>query len=66
MRYFYSGVIIEMVISLSEEQTLFYLQNGQKDLIDMAYKQLGQEIKNKYGFEPLCASMHCATRSRLI
>ena len=50
--------LIEMVISLSEEQTLFYLQNGQKDLIDMAYKQLGQEIKNKYGFEPLMASMH--------
>ena len=50
--------LIEMVISLSEEQTLFYLQNGQKDLIDIAYKQLGQEIKNKYGFEPLMASMH--------
>ena len=59
---YYNGTnkndLIEMVISLSEEQTLFYLQNGQKDLIDMAYKQLGQEIKNKYGFEPLMASMH--------
>lgn len=50
--------LIEMVVSLSEEQTQYYLDNGQKHIIDMAFNQFAQEVKNKYGFEPLCTSIH--------
>ena len=50
--------LIEMVVSISEEQTKHYLENGQKHIIDMAFNQFALEVKNKYGFEPLTTSIH--------
>ena len=50
--------LIEMVVSLSEEQTKHYLENGQKHIIDMAFNQFAMEVKAKYGFEPLTTSIH--------
>ncbi len=50
--------LIEMVVSLSEEQTQHYLDTGKKEIIDMAFHQFTMEVKNKYGFEPLCSSIH--------
>ncbi|WP_141061257.1 hypothetical protein [Aliarcobacter cryaerophilus] len=50
--------LIEMVVSLSEEQTQHYLENGQKHIIDMAFNQFALEVKAKYGFEPLTTSIH--------
>ena len=50
--------LIEMVVSLSEEQTQYYLDNNQKHIIDMAFNQFALEVKNKYGFEPLTTSIH--------
>ncbi|MDX9900261.1 MAG: hypothetical protein RBT22_02080 [Aliarcobacter sp.] len=50
--------LIEMVVSLSEEQTQHYLDTGKKEIIDMAFHQFAMEVKNKYGFEPLCSSIH--------
>ncbi len=50
--------LIEMVVSLSEEQTQHYLDTGKKEIIDMAFNQFAQQVKLKYGFEPLTTSIH--------
>ena len=51
--------LIEMVVSLSEEQALFYLnQEGGDDKLFSGFEQLANDIKLKFGFEPVGISMH--------
>ena len=50
--------LFEMVVSLSEEQTLNYLNNGRKGDIDKAFYLFAYEVKERFGFEPLMLSTH--------
>ena len=51
--------LIEMVVSLSEEQALFYLnQTGGDDKLFSGFQQLAEDIKTKFGFEPVGISLH--------
>lgn len=51
--------LIEMVVSLSEEQALHYLnqENGSDKLFE-GFEQLSQDIKSTFGFEPVGISLH--------
>ena len=50
------NTLIDMVVSLSEEQAKHYLDNN----IDLtqAYNDYMQQIKEKFGFEPLSLNLH--------
>ena len=48
--------IIEMVVGLSEDQALNYLNDGVD--ISKGYNEFMKQIKSKYGFEPLGVSIH--------
>lgn len=50
--------LFEIVVSLSEEQTLNYLKNGRKEDIDKAFYLFAHEVKERFGFEPLMLSTH--------
>lgn len=51
--------LIEMVVSLSEEQALFYLEKeGGDDKLFEGFLQLAEDIKTKFGFEPVGISLH--------
>lgn len=51
--------LIEMVVSLSEEQALNYLnQEGGDDKLFSGFLQLAEDIKMKFGFEPCGISLH--------
>lgn len=51
--------LIEMVVSLSEEQALNYLnQEGGDDKLFEGFLQLAEDIKLKFGFEPVGISLH--------
>lgn len=51
--------LIEMVVSLSEEQALFYLeQENGADKLFSGFEQLAQDIKSNFGFEPCGISLH--------
>lgn len=51
--------LIEMVVSLSEEQALFYLnQTGGDDKLFSGFEQLAEDIKSTFGFEPCGISLH--------
>lgn len=51
--------LIEMVVSLSEEQSLFYLEKeGGDDKLFEGFLQLAEDIKLKFGFEPCGISLH--------
>lgn len=51
--------LIEMVVSLSEEQALNYLnQEGGDDKLFSGFLQLAEDIKSNFGFEPVGVSLH--------
>ncbi len=51
--------LIEMVVALSEEQALNYLntQNGEDKILE-GLKQFADDIKQQYGFEPISIFLH--------
>jgi|GEM_PF-2182603 len=48
--------IVEMVVSLSEDQAKHYLKNG-IDLMD-GFNNFAKNVKDKYGFEPMGSNLH--------
>lgn len=53
------NTVLEMVVALSEEQALYYLNkdNGE-ELLFKGYKQFQKDIEDKYGFKGLQISLH--------
>ena len=49
--------LVEMVVSLSQEQALIYLKSGQN--LMHGFDKFAKDMKQKYGFTPLQISLHC-------